>query len=162
MGKNKYNSLSFVMNMTLFTVFALFLVLVLLSGAGTFKNVAAASEERYSERTMLFYVSQKIRKCDRVDGVSTDIINDTPVLVLNDYYYDDYSGTSGTIQIYIYHSDGWLTEFYAFDYEAPNLDLGVKILPAESVVFEFVSDSLIEITINEKSTYVNLSSGGAA
>jgi|GEM_PF-1603575 len=159
MGDRKYSTLGFAVSMTLFTVFALFLTLVLLTGASSFKNVSSAVEERFSERTVLLYVTQKIRMCDRTDGVRAEMIDGVSTLVLTDYFYiGDTFGTQGEAAIYIYEQNGYLTELYTFDGEMPNFRAGTPLLPIESAEFEKISPSLIRITISGRSTFMSLSS----
>jgi hypothetical protein len=148
--------------MMLFTVFALFLTLVLLTGASSFRKVSEKAEERFTERTPLLYVTQKVRAADRVDSVRIAEVDDIPVLILTKPFGDDY-GNSGEILIYIYEHDGFLKEFFAFDSfeeNPPRLEIGEALFPVESADFEWVTPSLIKITINESSIYIGLSSRG--
>jgi len=157
MNKNSHHSLNFAVSMTLFTVFALFLTLVLLTGASSFRSVSEGTEERYTERTPLLYVSQRIRSADRAGMIKITEIDNIPALLMLSEPYGD-GIVSGEIQIYIYYHDGFLKEFYAFDGEAPRLEIGQAIFPADSAEFELITSSLIKITINGKSIFVNLSS----
>jgi hypothetical protein len=147
--------MNFVVSITLFTVFAVVLTVVLLTGASSFKQVSVHSQERYEQRTPLLYAAQKIRGFDRVDSVSyrnairvADVYG-TRALVLSDELHD----------IYIYEYDGYLTEFLAFSGGSPILEAGIKLFSVESAEFEFVSESLIRVTIDEASIYVNLTAG---
>jgi hypothetical protein len=160
MNKRNHDSINFAVNMMLFTVFALFLTLVLLTGASSFRKVSEKAEERFTERTPLLYITQKVRAADRIDSVRITEINNIPVLVLIKPYGDDY-GNSGEIEIYIYEHDGYLKEFYAFDFDEsePRLEIGEALFPIDSMDFEWVTESLLKITINENSIYINLSSG---
>jgi hypothetical protein len=76
-------------------------------------------------------------------------------------YGDDF-GNSGKIDVYIYEHDGFLKEFYAFDFDdsPPRLEIGEALFSVESADFEWVTSSLIRITINENSIYIGLSSRG--
>ncbi|MCL2638847.1 MAG: DUF4860 domain-containing protein [Oscillospiraceae bacterium] len=144
--ENKHSSLGFAVSMTLFTVFALFLVLVLLAGASSLESIAASAEERFSERTPLLYIAQKIRSADRADAVQITQIDGVSVLVLTD----------NSVQIYIYYYDGYLNELYTFG--VPNLRLGTRLFAAESVSFEVVEKSLIKATVDDNSINVSLMS----
>ncbi|MCL2018853.1 MAG: DUF4860 domain-containing protein [Oscillospiraceae bacterium] len=161
----KHNSLNFAVSITLFTVFALFLTLVLLMGASSFRSVSASADERYYERTPLLYITQKIRMSDRADSIRLEEIDGVSTLVLTEYYTDDsdeFFVMSGEIAVYIYYRDGYINEFLTFDGEKPNLSIGVEILPVESLDFEMLSPSLIKITIDGKSVFVNINSDNRA
>jgi len=160
MSRKKHNSLNFAVSMTLFTVFALFLTMVLLTGASSFKNISASADARNSERTPLLYITQKIRSNDRLmpyspaGSVQIAIIDSLPVLVL---------GAGEEIMTYIYFYEGYLTELYAFADEVPNLRIGTPLFQTDTVAFEEqVVPSLLRITIGAKSIYVNLSAGRIA
>jgi hypothetical protein len=163
MNKSNHNSINFAVSMMLFTVFALFLTLVLLTGASSFRKVSEKAEERFTERTPLLYVTQKVRAADRSDSVRIAEIDNIPVLILTKPYGDDF-GNSGEIYVYIYEHDGFLKEFYAFDFDdsLPRLEIGEALFPVKSMDFEWVTESLLKITINENSIYINLSSRGFA
>ncbi|MCL1823224.1 MAG: DUF4860 domain-containing protein [Oscillospiraceae bacterium] len=144
-----HNSLNFAVSMTLFAVFALFLTMVLLTGASAFKGLSTAVEERYSERTILLYLSQKVRMSDAAESVNIAEYDGIPMLVL----------TTGAMNAYIYTEDGYLTELYGWSDEQPDFSVkGTPILPAENVGFEKVTASLIKITVGGNSTFVHLSS----
>jgi hypothetical protein len=162
MNKGNHNSLSFVVSMMLFTVFALFLTLVLMTGASSFQSVSDGVRERFEERTPLFYVSQKIRASDRTDAVRITEVNGIQALVLTEPFNDEDLGISGEILIYIYEHGGFLKEFYAFDDSPPNLQIGTAVFPAESISFGFVTDSLLKVEINGESLYINLSAADSS
>ena len=161
MGNRSSDTLGFAVSMMLFTVFALFLMLVLLTGASSFRSVSSVIEERYSERTALLYVSQKVRMCDRENGVNITEIDGVRALVLNSYYIDNFTGNKGDITIYIYEKDGYLNELYTFGDEEPQLRLGMRLLPAESAEFEMISRSLLKININDSDILVKINAGGS-
>jgi hypothetical protein len=136
--------------MTLFTVFAVFLTLVLLMGASSFRNVSAGADERFTERTPLLYISQKIRGFDRADSVRIDRLDEIDVMILSERDYDTY--------IYVY--EGYLTELITFSDSVPHFRLGTALFAAETAEFEFAADSLVKVTIDGKSVYVGLTAGG--
>jgi hypothetical protein len=138
------------MSIALFAVFAVVLTLVLLTGAAAFRTVAAQAEERFESRTPLMYVTQKLRAFDRVDSVQIIEIHDARYLKLSDENFD----------IYIYHHDGYLTEFLAFSGDYPRLEIGTKLFKADSVEFEWAAESLLRVTIDGSEVYVSLSARG--
>jgi len=155
MNKHSHGSMNFVVSISLFTVFAILLTLVLLMGASSFKSVSVNAQERYEQRTPLLYVSQKIRGFDRVDSVKITETNGINTLVLSDEFHD----------IYIYEYNGYLTEFLAFSGDNPRLEIGISLFKVQSVKFElddFMGSSLIKVTIDESEVYVSLTSGGGA
>ena len=146
--KHNHRSLNFAVSMTLFTVFALFMTLVLLMGASSFRNVSDSASNRYNERTSLFYISQKIRGFDRADSVKVAEIDGVGALILSNNVHN----------IYIYGKDGFICELYSLAGESPDLRVGTPILPVASLEFEAESESLIKITVDGKSVLVNLTS----
>jgi hypothetical protein len=157
--QRRHNSINFAVSMTLFAVFALFLTLVLLTGASSFRNVAASSEARHNERVPLMYVSQRLRAFDRVDAfsgeraISVAQIDGVSAIVLTETQEFE------KIAIYIYQHEGFLNEMYVFDDDKVDLNLGERLFAAESAHFAETRPGLIEITIDGNTTYVNLMSG---
>jgi len=152
--QRRHNSLNFAVNMTLFAVFALFLTLVLLTGASSFRNVAASAKARHKERVPLMYVSQRIRAFDRIDAgehaVRVENIDGRSVLVLTETQIFE------KMAVYIYQDGGFLNELYVFDDEEPEFRLGERLFVAESAEFEERQPGLIKITIDGNIAYVNL------
>jgi hypothetical protein len=151
MNKNN-NSLNFVINMALFTVFAMFLTLILLMGASSFRNISENAEERFNERTPLLYMTQRIRSFDSIEAVRIGEVDGIPALILTETF------VGGKAVTYIYYYNGSLNENLVFGDDLPVLRLGTTLFPIDSINFNLHTSSLIEITINEKSIFVNLSS----
>jgi hypothetical protein len=143
-NKNNHGALNFIVSITLFTVFALTLTLVLLTGASAFRGVSVNAEERFNERTPLLYVSNRLRDSETVRITEHDGV---PVLVVDDI--------EGFFDIYIYLYDGQIREFYSFRGEPPFLEYGVVLFPAESLDFAEVMPSLVRVTINGRDLFVN-------
>jgi hypothetical protein len=145
--RNNHSSLSFVVSMTLFTMFALFMMLVLLMGASSFRSVAERAEQRYNERTPLLYVSQRLRAGNaaaiaEIDGIQTLRLTE--------------SFSNGELSVYVYLYNGYICELTALADTTPDLSLGIRVIPAESLLFEAVTPALVRTEVNGNSIYVNL------
>ena len=98
-------SLDTVFVMTLFLIFALTVLSVLMSGANVYKNTVKTMNERYQSRTCISYISAKVRHSNPgsvyitdFDGVKTLALSETA----NDSEY----------LTYIYYYDGYVKELY--------------------------------------------------
>jgi hypothetical protein len=142
-NRRNHGSLNFIVSITLFTVFALALTLVLLTGASAFRDVSESAQERFDERTPLLYISNRLADADRVFLSEVD---GTPVLIVMDDVF----------AIYIYLYEGHIREFYSMSGGISELELGVETFAAESLTFARLSSSLLQVTIDGRSIYANV------
>jgi hypothetical protein len=145
--RTNHKGLNFVVSITLFTVFAMMLMLVLLTGASAFRNIAEQSQERFNSRTPLLYISNRLQN---VESVQILMIDDTQVLLMNDEFFD----------IYIYFYDGLIRELYHLPElgDPVRLELGMELFPAQSLTFASIDDlPLTEVVLNStQSVFVSV------
>jgi hypothetical protein len=133
------------------TVFALCLLLVLLSGASCYRNLVDRGEENYGRRTAVQYLTTRVRQAQRVEigdfeGCEALILEET----VEDECY--------TTRVYCY--DGWLRELYT----VPGAELppkaGTEILEAETLTLTR-EGSLLRIALGEEELFLHLPEVGS-
>ena len=140
---------------TVFGVFMLSALFVVLFGAKIYKKTAHDMSVNFSSRTSLAYVTEKLHQHDRKNGV--EFIEDTegPVLKMSQFVNSDEYCT------YLYEYDGYLKELTV----RGDIDLvrsaGKNILKLNSFSSTRVSDSLFRFNIeddegNKTEFYVSL------
>ena len=145
---NDNSSTNFVINMALFTVFAMALTLALITGASTFREISKESNERFEQRTPLLYVANKLSGVEIVQIVEIGGDNSK----INALKFND-----DGLDIYIYLYNGYIHEMYdlGFD-EVLRLDAGIALFAVRSMTFEKTTDNLLCVIINDKYVYMNL------
>lgn len=120
------------------TVFALCVLLVLLSGASVYRKLADSGEEAYTRRTALQYLTTRVRQAETVQ---TGTLEGCEALILE----ETVDGETYTTWVYCY--EGWLRELYA----VPGADLppkaGEAIVEAEDFCVKQV-ESLLTVTLD--------------
>ena len=96
------------------TVFALCLLLVLLGGAGVYRNLVEGAEENYNRLTALHYLTTRVRQAENLE---IGEFHGSDALVLQERVDGE------TYLTWIYCWDGWLMELYALP--------GGSFLPAD-------------------------------
>lgn len=135
------HTIDIVFVLMLFCVFAASVLLVLLTGAGTYQDIAESMEDHYQERTCLNYIATKIRHHDAEGSVEiVDTIGDTALKLKMSEMID--STVYNTI---IYYHNGMIMELFTEDGIEIEADGGFEIIKAEKIVFEMVSDNLLRI-----------------
>lgn len=104
------------------TVFALCVLLVLLSGASCYRDLVDRGEAAYGRRTALQYLTTRVRQAESVtigelDGCEALILEETV------------EGETYTTRIYCY--DGWLRELYTVPGAALPPKAGTAVLEAD-------------------------------
>jgi len=145
---NDNSSTNFVINMALFTVFAMALTLALITGASTFREISKENNERFEQRTPLLYVANKLSGVEIVQIVEIGGDNSK----INALKFND-----DGLDIYIYLYNGYIHEMYdlGFD-EVLRLDAGIALFAVRSMTFEKTTDNLLCVIINDKYVYMNL------
>ena len=143
--------------LSLFCVFAVSSVLLILFGADIYKKTVQQMDSNYSSRTSVAYITEKIRQSDNENAIQIVSQNGTQVLMLINVINEIPYATS------LYEYDGYLYELFArTDLELP-LDAGQPVMELHSLSFSQIEPNILEIsftdTINEKQTiYVSMHS----
>lgn len=145
--------------LTLFCAFAASVLLVLIIGAGVYKNTVKSSEERFSERTCLSYVASKVRHYDASGGIHIQQFGDGNALALEETYV----GSSFVTLIYTYNDN----VMELFMEKGPNLQLapedGEVVIEDAELDFEQSADNLIKVSCTDDngrsdSMYISINS----
>ena len=122
-----------------FTVFALCVLLVLLTGAGVYRNLVKKGEDSYANRTAAQYVITRVHQAQEVSVAS---FGGTDALVLREQTED------GIYLTRVYCQGGYLRELYSPEDAALAPGDGEAILPMRSL--ELSMDSgLLTVTLED-------------
>lgn len=144
--------------LALFCAFAASVLLVLIIGAGVYKNTVKSIEDRFIERTCLSYVSSKVHHYDAFGGVYLQEFGDKQALAL----VETHDGDDFVTLIYTY--EGNVMELFM---EKGTLQLapedGEVIIENVGLEFEQAADNLIKVSCTNKSSrsetmYININS----
>lgn len=122
-----------VFTLTLFIVFAVAVLFVMLTGAEVYRNCTVESAESGNARIANAYLVSKIRQFDSsIPGNSVTISNDgkNDMLILRENYGEM------TAETRIYCADGYLCELFYDAEEEFDPSLGERILAANSLRLE--------------------------
>lgn len=87
-------------------LFAQCLLLTVLFGVRSYRNVTASVDHSYARRVALFYLTQRVRAYDGQGTISVGKFKDLDAL----YCYETADGTTYQTILYVY--DGWMRELY--------------------------------------------------
>lgn len=132
--REKKQHMSGVLVLLLFAVFAVCLMMVLLTGAGVYQRTVERDLAGYEVRTARQYLASRVRQSDRADSVMVSSFtwgegDDT--LTLTQYYEGDVYYT----RLYVY--DGYLRELFCAAEDTFLPEDGEKVLPAGDVSFSY-------------------------
>lgn len=140
---------------TVFGVFMLSALFVVLFGAKIYKRTAHDMSVNFNSRTALAYVTEKVHQHDRRGGVDITIKDGKPVLKLTQYINSDEYCT------YLYEHGGYLKELTAKGDIELVKSAGKEILKISEFTAQKENDSLYRFVIaddegNETEFYVSL------
>ena len=147
--KHETSRMSQVLALLCLTVFALCLLLVLLSGASCYRDLVDRGEMAYARRTAQQYLTTRVRQAERVeigqlDGCAALILEETV------------EGETYTTRVYCY--DGWLRELYTVPGAVLPAKAGRTILEADAL--ELHRDgSLLTVTLDTEELLLHLPEG---
>lgn len=130
-------------------VFALCILLVLLTAGSVYRNLVDRGEETYTRRTALQYLTTRVHQAQTVD---VGIWEDCEVLILG----ETVDGEQYTTRVYCY--DGWLRELYAVPGAVLPPTAGEPIVEAET--FELKKEeNLLTVTFDDDTLLLDLPAG---
>ena len=140
---------------TVFGVFMLSALFVVLFGAKIYRRTAHDMSVNFNSRTALAYVTEKVHQHDRRGGVDITIKDGKPVLKLMQYINSDEYCT------YLYEHGGYLKELTAKGDVGLVKSAGKEILKISEFTAQKENDSLYRFMIaddegNETEFYVSL------
>ena len=149
MMKNKIDS---VFVLIVFAVFALSVLMVLMLGAGVYKNISQTTQDGYDERTALSYIWTKVKSFDEEGQIYIGDFYGISALFID----EDFDGL--LLRTAIYHYDGQLRELFS----EPGLGLmpedGIAIIKSEGLTFEQIDSGLIKISTAARDLFISLRS----
>lgn len=146
--------------LSLFCVFAVSSVVLILFGADIYNKTVSSMNDNYASRTSVAYITEKIRQSDIYNSVKIDESLGYERLLMT----RNINGIEYATSLYEY--DGFLYELFArTDIELP-IDAGQQVIALTALDFEFISDNLLKVSFcdeSEKETelYINLHCGKA-
>lgn len=122
----------------LFGVFAVCVLLVLITGASAYRRLTDRDQDSYLRRTGVQYIAAHIRHADGVDVVRIEPFGGVDALVLAD------EGGEYLTRVYCY--DGWLMELYCAADAGMEPQDGEKVLQASGLELA-EKDGLLEAVL---------------
>lgn len=136
-------------------VFAVCLLLVLLTGAGGYRRLTERDRASYDRRTALQYVATKVRQADAVGCVDLTEFGGTPALCLTE------TVDGAAYETYLYAYDGYLRELYAAADAGLSPQDGEKVLRSDGLTLS-LEDGLLRVETAGGSLLLALRSGEGA
>lgn len=120
----------------LFGVFAVCVLIVLLTGAKAYRGLTERDRTAYDRRTCVQYIATKVRQGDVEGGVTVEPFGDTAALCMRQYGF--------VTRVYCY--DGWLMEMYTFEDAELTPQDGEKVMPLSGLSFD-LEDGLLTVEL---------------
>ena len=131
-------------------VFALGVLLVLLTGADRYRNLVDRGAAAYEDRTALQYLTTRVHQAQWVEAGT---VEGCPVLILG----ETIDGVDYTTRVYCH--DGWLRELYTLPGAAIPLSAGEPILEAECLELT-LEGQLLTVKLDQRELFLHLPEGG--
>lgn len=159
MFKKYVHAADAVFALVLFFVFALSLLLVLLSGVTAYQKIRDTSENGYSENTCISYISTKVHHGATDDCIYLSVLDGVPAIALD----EEIDGAAYVT--YIYYYDGYIKEIFTLQGNEFPAESGSNVLPLSSFGFEITQDNLLYVFCTgtggtSAETYLYLPTGG--
>lgn len=127
----------------LFGVFAVCILAVLLTGAGSYQRLTQRDRETYAGRTAVQYLTTRIRQADGLRQVAVEDFMGVPALVLRE---------DGGYLTRVYCYEGYLMELYTAESDVLEPSVGERILPAEELELQLEGSMLTAQITDENGT----------
>ena len=132
----KRHAIDFLFPVTVFFVFTISALTVILLAARIYQSTTDDSQRNYTSGTALSYLTEKLRQNDR-DGIFLDELDGTQAVVLLQETDD------ASYLTYLYAWDGQLRELYVKEGTTLSPSAGKSILPVKEFSVEESADQVI-------------------
>ena len=110
-----------------FFLFSISILAMLLSGAGIYRSTVQSGQERFETRTVIQYLTTRIRQADSREQLLLQPFGDSQALILLERVDGE------TYQTLVYCYDGWLRELFCHESSCLAPGDGEKILQLQSL-----------------------------
>lgn len=142
----KKTKLTDLMALLVFGIFALCVLLVLLTGADVYRNLVDRGGEYYQRRTAVQYIATRVRQGDASGGVTVAEFGGQDALVLR----EEIGGRTYLTRVYC--CDGYIRELFTSESGSFSPEDGEKILEAAELSLALTDDLLTaRITLTDGS-----------
>lgn len=139
----KQRKITDLLALLVFAVFALCILLVLLTGAGAYRNLVRQGQTQYHSRTALQYLSTRVRQAE---SVALEDFEGCEALACRERVGEK------TYVTRVYCFDGWLRELFCAEMAQLSPEDGEKVLEADRISFQLETDLLTVQTDGGKLT----------
>lgn len=143
--KEKNHIVDLLFTLTLFGVFAVSALFVVIFGAGVYKNTTASMERNFTSRTAVSYVTEKLRQRDVIGAATLTNVNGIPAITLIKQY------DSMQVATYIYSDEGYLKEITVTGLSEPDASMGQKIMELSDFNVREISKGIYYVSITDSS-----------
>ena len=119
-----------------FTVFALCVLLVLLTGADLYRKLTLRDQRSYALRTAAQYITTRVRQANQLDGVTVEDFHGISSLVLREQIDGEWYET----RVYCY--EGYIRELFSSADSGLGPEDGEKLLLADALTFQLAGQIL--------------------
>lgn len=124
-------------------VFAACAVTVILFAAGIYENTITQSHQNHQARTVVAYISEKVRQNDTADSISITTLDGREALCFRQTYHQEAYHT------YLYYYDGYLRELFVKENTVFSPADGRGILPLQSFTLEAIDANLMYMSCTD-------------
>ena len=122
------------MALVIFGAFALCVLLVLLTGADTYKKITKREEKSFDARTVSQYISTRFRQGDSIGAIAVNDFGGVDALEITQHI----NGKDYITRVYCF--DGYLCELFTQANGEFSPEDGEKLLPAKSLEMKMESE----------------------
>lgn len=129
-------------------IFALLAMLLITMGISVYSGVINGSEENYSRRTAVSYISNRVRRADRAGSVTLGEYGGSDALLIGNEYND-----TAYVTI-IYYYNGYIRELFCKADAEIDVNGGASLMPAKEFSIS-TGDGFVTITVMDEYGSVN-------
>lgn len=126
-NEGTFRSTTNFINLAVFTVLAISMLAVLVTGAGVYKRLTAQGRTQYDSRTLSRYLTTRIHQGDAAGQLSLEEYEGSHIIVLR----EELAGEVYLTRIYCH--EGYLWELFTPESTKFSPEYGEKLLPAQAL-----------------------------
>ena len=140
----KNRNIDTVFVLIVFSIFAFSVLMVLMLGAGIYRNINEISRAEQHEHTAFSFIWTKVKNFDDINAISVGDFDGSPAIFIDETIGE----TDYRTAIYIY--DGWLLELFSETILEFSPQNGRRIVQIDNMTFNETDHGLIEVIMGSR------------
>ncbi len=143
MKQSKSHLINTILIFSVFCIYAITALFLILVSADVYEENVSASSESYNMRTSLLYIGEKLRQSEEIGQIRLGETEQSDAIIMQQVVADS------VYETWIYIEDGYLCEVLLAEGMEPLTGIGQRIMPLSAMALSETIPGLLEVEVTD-------------